>query len=635
MAARASAGPLSLPDYSRIYSDIVGFTTEVIHSWSGSGKTKTGTELANLLWKEWHLPTLYLMLSHDAIAERLDKLKDDEKDRDWAHWRRHDENCERQQFNAAGYIGHGHCTCGRPPLTAGQPTLAPIEYALPGLPDDGRPLLDEAGDFFLWIIDEIDLRRLLGQMTVSLDDVRRVGDTHPDESVRMLCGALAELMGTLRLRARLNGDRLYPPLVGLLESRGVTYQQLVDANLQSAPWLGDGGEGLPMNFPPMLVPVLLDEADSWNEGWQFNPRIHLVRTAKGPELRVWWRKDLDYGFASGLPDDESGLPPPPAFILDATADAGLLERVFSISRKLDLGTPDWPDHVHVHQWVDDLVSRSTLGLRYEHNAFSPRNKQSRQRWYSRIADALSGLPRDWTVGIITHKLIETEATGAIKAMGFSDVRSLHYGDDRGSNALEQVRVLVLLGLPIPNIDDFQEEAQAFLHDWRPLDFQWEKKEQYLEMREGLNVPVTVGGYWKEPVASYYRQKCQSGLYQALHRIRPYLVKPDDERYVLVFTNMPVPGVKVDHLLRTEERRRLDERFEKAVSVLKQQLAQRGECTVPELAGLLAAEGVDTRSVTTWIRRNAEGLAAATGARYEPGKGGRSGRFIETQAQIVY
>ena len=33
------------------------------------------------------------------------------------------------------------------------------------------------------------------------------------------------------------------------------------------------------------------------------------------------------------------------------------------------------------------------------------------------------------------------------------------------------------------------------------------------------------GYWTEPVVSYYRQKCQAGLYQALHRIRPYLVGP--------------------------------------------------------------------------------------------------------------
>jgi hypothetical protein len=600
--------------------DIAGFSTETITSHPGSGKTKTGTEIANSLWRERKLPTLYLMLSHTAIEERLARLKADGEAEGWGHWRGHEAGCRRDWFNDAGYIGHGSCSCKRGQFAANGPTLAPIEYALPSLPDDGSSLLDEAREFFLWIIDEVDLRRLLDRRTVSLDDVQRVAETHPDEAVRTLCTVLSELMGVMKPGGRLNGASLYSPLVGLLESRGVTYRQLANAQLPSAPWLHDRAEPLPQNFPPVLVPVLLDEVRARRAGGRFNPRIHLVRAASGPELRVWWRKDLYYSDTWGPPGHESGPPPPPAFILDATADAGLLGMVFRISEKRDFGTPAWPDNVHVHQWVDDLVSRSTLGLRYKQTAFSPSSIKTRQRWYGRIAEALGDLPREWPVGIITHLTIENEARGAVEAAGFSDVRSLHYGDDRGSNKLEDVRALVLLGLPIPDIEDFQEEAQAFLHDCGPLEFTWEDGGQYLEMRGGPLVAVKVGGYWKEPVASYYRQKCQSGLYQALHRIRPYIPK-DYKRHIFVFTNMPVPGVKVDRLLGETA-----ERYQRAVAILNEHMVNQGECTVPELARALTDDSASERSVTTWIRRNAAGLAAASGTRYEAGKGGRPGRF---------
>jgi hypothetical protein len=232
-------------------------------------------------------------------------------------------------------------------------------------------------------------------------------------------------------------------------------------------------------------------------------------------LRVWWRKQAGQ-------DNPEGWIPPPFFILGATADYELLEPVFGYyTDREEIEAPAWPDNVHVHQWCDDLVSRQTLGIRRNRSISSPKGKRDRARWYGRIAKALTGIPHDWPVGIITHQAIEEEAKESIKATGFTDVRSRHYGDERGSNILEGVRVLVLLGLPIPNSDDFMEEAQAFLHDDEPLDFTWENEEQYLEMRDGSRVPVNVGGYWKPPVASYYRQKCQAGLYQALHRIRPY------------------------------------------------------------------------------------------------------------------
>jgi len=396
-------------------------------------------------------------------------------------------------------------------------------------------------------------------------------------------------------------------------------QQQLNADATMNPWLAPQDGLRPFNFPPQFVPVFLDEIRWWLQGEHFNPCIHLVGTGSTAELRIWWRKDLDYPL-------ESGPSPAPAFVLDATADPDLLGLVFDISAKVYKDVPPWPKEVIVHQWADDLVTRTSLGIPYKGNLNAPKNKATRQRWYGRIADALADFPRDWPIGIITHQDIEAEAKGAIESMGFTDVDSLHYGDDKGSNLLEDVRVLVLLGLPIPNVDGFREEAQAFLYDVDPLDFTWEAREQCLEMRDGPPVPVTVGGYWAEPVASYYRQKCQFGLYQAVHRIRPYLVEPGDERHVFIFTNMPVQDVKVAHLLRDAESERIADRRDRTAIALGEQLAESGGCTVPELAAMVCEDGEDVGSVRRWIGENGTALAEPSNSDFLPGNHGRPGRF---------
>ena len=169
--------------------------------------------------------------------------------------------------------------------------------------------------------------------------------------------------------------------------------------------------------------------------------------------------------------------------------------------------------------------------------------------------------------------------------------------------------------------------QAFLHDSRKLTFTWDEREQHLEMRDGLPEPVKVGGYWEEPVKSYYFQKCQAGLYQSLHRIRPYIDREYD-RHIFIYTNMPIEGVKVDHLLRDEESERIADRFERAVAVLSERLKEKGTCSVPELAEIIAMDGEDVLSVRRWIGQNGNGdkLAEATGSAFIAGKGKRPGRY---------
>jgi len=161
----------------------------------------------------------------------------------------------------------------------------------------------------------------------------------------------------------------------------------------------------PMNFPPTLVPVLKEEVALWQKGEEFNPRIHIIKEGGKAELRVWWRKELIEDDQIEI-NDNGGWVQPSFLILDATANNDLLADVFGNPSVEEVPAKEWPANVFVHQWVDDLVSRQTLGIRNDRGVFSDRSKLDRKRWYDRIADALTEFSHDTPIGIITHKAIE-------------------------------------------------------------------------------------------------------------------------------------------------------------------------------------------------------------------------------------
>ena len=135
------------------------------------------------------------------------------------------------------------------------------------------------------------------------------------------------------------------------------------------------------------------------------------------------------------------------------------------------------------------------------------------------------------------------------------------------------------------------------------------------------------GYWNGPVASYFRQKCQSGLYQALHRIRPYLVDPEDERHIFIFTNMPVQDVIVDELLRGPESQRVVDRRNRALQFLGEGIEEDGRLTVRALAELLSPlENMSIDTLLEWVSENGESLAAEAELEFTPGHRGQVGQF---------
>ena len=73
------------------------------------------------------------------------------------------------------------------------------------------------------------------------------------------------------------------------------------------------------------------------------------------------------------------------------------------------------------------------------------------------------------------------------------------------------------------------------------------------------------------------------------------------------------------------------RLERAVRVLDKELRERGECTVPELASLIAFGENELKNTRSWITekktKNFDKLAKLTSSTYEPGKGKQAGRFV--------
>lgn len=619
----------------------------------GSDKSRVATEIANRLWQEKHEPTLYLMLTHDAIKERLKFINRDRKGDFWRHFQGHAKTCKVSLWAKAGYTG-AQCTrgCEIGSLEPDKPTLAALDVVL--INDVNPWAFHEDVQFFpLWIIDEVDFGRFVGESFAPEADIRAVASRYPDRTaplegtplsllpVKQLAQALLDVLaGSAGTEwERLNGKQLYQAIDMALVAKGsglrglVAQLKPVSGKLPTGRWARKSGgtaatlAGQPHNFPPYLVPIFCEEATNFLGGKHFNARIHLVSQGDRPPLRVRWRReavdtDVNFGQGNRLKID--------FMVLDATADRDLLEYVFphtSIKGPFRPPSPEWPANVHVHQWAGSIVSKKELGFYNDDSDDVGPDASKREKWYDRIREALDGLDRRWQVGVITHKDIREELAAKVRTWGFKTVKSMYFGNLRGSNEFEKSRILVVLGCPIPNLTGFEEECQAFFYDYpKPLNFHRNPKALDLEMRDGRKFPVQVYGSWEPPVSAYYQQKCQAELYQALHRIRPYIRKRYD-RHIFLFTNMPVPDAKVDEVLVDTAKNRNWPVAQK----VKELLAGAEVVTVKEVALLVAKDGQNPRNVGKTIDNNGDAIAILAGAwfyRGTPGRGGESNRFAK-------
>lgn len=238
----------------------------------------------------------------------------------------------------------------------------------------------------------------------------------------------------------------------------------------------------------------------------------------------------------------------PTIFLDATADPTLLDKAWGgidEVQTLRCEVP-FPINVRFRQHMDWAVKKSSLGL---YPAKKPATE--RQKWHDDISRELSKFDRSKSVGVVTFTDIESELKDLIEGLGFSDVKTAHYHNLRSSNEMQDVEVLLLFGRPFPPPDGFKEEVQAFFWDEEPLDLSWTTGRETYTLRSGTEVPAPYKGYYGDDRAqAYFRQKTQLEVIQALHRCRPLRMEPDQCKEIMIYTDLPLPGVPIDGFLGT-------------------------------------------------------------------------------------
>ena len=235
------------------------------------------------------------------------------------------------------------------------------------------------------------------------------------------------------------------------------------------------------------------------------------------------------------------------------------------------------------------------------------------------------------VGIISFKNVVEDCKQALVDIGVpaDHITIGWYYNVRGANDFSSCDVLVILGYPVPNPQGLYEEVCAVYEgDLIPVVREAEYFDVPLNLRNGNSVVVEdIRGYKDRRMHALYLQKSRWELYQAFHRSRPLLKEAaGGVTDVLVFTDVPIPGVLVDRFMGREG---------KVLQVLTQRLGVNAVVSKAELVDgfmtIVPGESNTSGALDRWVRHHSPWLAVAAGAWYIDGKGSKSGLFIKSSA----
>jgi hypothetical protein len=350
------------------------------------------------------------------------------------------------------------------------------------------------------------------------------------------------------------------------------------------------------NLSPVVVPyvytALSAELPQWRSCGEWNSSMHI---APGD----------GHGWALHLIEPRQfrtfeGEELPPWAILDATADTRLLELLLGQPVQLVSETvPPPPRMRHIAVRTGKRYNKYSL----VEGKYSDR---ARERVVAEATYVLRGIEGDGTlrragkVGLITFQGAE-DALG--EALGMPDEQRGHFWGMRGSNALEDCSVLLIIGTPTPNLDQVEWWARAlYRDDPTPIDTTTEKDEDgrphYVDMR----------------LRELVDHLTYTELTQCAHRNRPLRY---DGRTVVTFclgeigylpateTITALPQLTASGEEHAEIKREADvERLEEAA----RRLMERGERLTVE--GLRSEARLARDTVARWLRkRRAEESAA--------------------------
>lgn len=177
----------------------------------------------------------------------------------------------------------------------------------------------------------------------------------------------------------------------------------------------------------------------------------------------------------------------------------------------------------------------------------------------------------------------------MESLGFTPSQVLTFGSARGSNSLAGVERLHVIGRPMPPGDELVYLAQVLNPGREPVSSQLElRRVQYGGQRYGVDVV----DFADPRVSNLLHASREDELAQVLHRARLVTLDPQEHMTgfdsnkrrhrvrLVLHTNQPVPGLRVDQLIVgsveedvNEARRR---EAESRINAAVERLQQRGE-----------------------------------------------------------
>ena len=265
-----------------------------------------------------------------------------------------------------------------------------------------------------------------------------------------------------------------------------------------------------------------------------NPSYGCIQTHRGKEgriIRMVGMKPFTEGWDM------------PTLICDATGDAELLRPIW-----LQLAESEphgWeqlprPDNVQIFQCVNRPISKGAVGV--EGKDEKDQKADSARRLYAAVLrKALEYGGQD--IGVIVYK---STKDWILKNCFVPDwIKLLHWGDLTGTNALQKVRALFVIGRPLGAGETVTRQAEALFSDYIA-------DRGYRKQLKGGRIPIVPDAagnnvilvdVWEHPdprAERLRRQITEGSLIQAVGRARAGLRKQDEPLDIHLWTDVPLP-----------------------------------------------------------------------------------------------
>ncbi|MGY3422313.1 hypothetical protein ACVWZW_002788 [Bradyrhizobium sp. F1.13.4] len=263
----------------------------------------------------------------------------------------------------------------------------------------------------------------------------------------------------------------------------------------------------------------------------YNGRIQLHRGEHGRVIRMTGLRDIAEGWKV------------PTLICDATGDSELLRAIWP---QLVCEVADWqqlprPSSVKVSQIVDRAISKWAVAVEGKGKELVRRERAARRLYAAVLMKALSYGGAD--VGVVLYK--STEDWIRKNCFVPDWLKLYHHGATEGTNALESVRALFVIGRPLASPEAVSRMAEALVGDYV-------EERDYVTVPKGGRIPIVKDAAGNNAVMvdvwrhrnrfaeRLRRQITEGGLIQAAGRARAGLRGRDNPLDLHLWTDVALP-----------------------------------------------------------------------------------------------